>query len=81
MVMIPDATPNAFTFLEFGSLPVEYEVHKRQLVFLHHVLTLPQNDPGYKQQKLLKYEQNWANNIESLLLQYSLQSENVASIS
>ena len=84
MVMTPDATPNAFTFLEFGILPVEYEVHKRQLVFLHHVLTLPQNDPVYKlykQQKLLKYEQNWANNIESLLLQYSLQSEDVASIS
>ena len=84
MIRTPNATPNAFTFLELGVLPIDYEVHKRQLVFLHHILTLPQSDPVYKlyeKQKLLKYEKNWANDIESLLLTYSLQSEDVASMS
>ena len=84
MIMTPDATPNAFTFLEFGTLPIEYEVHKRQLVFLHHVLTLPPDDPVlklYQKQKLLKYEKNWANNIDLLLTQYSLKSADVVSMS
>ena len=84
MVKTPNATPNAFTFLELGVLPIEYEIHRRQLVFLHHVVTLPQSDPVYKlyeKQKLLKYEKNWANNIDSLLLTYSLETENVASMS
>ena len=84
MVRTPNATPNAFTFLELGVLPIEYEVHRRQLVFLHHVLTLPKSDPVYKlyeKQKLLKYEKNWANNINSLLLTYSLESEDVTSMS
>ena len=63
----PNATPNAFTFLELGVLPIEYEINKRQLVFLYHILTLPKSDPVYKlheKQKLLKYEKNWANNLE-----------------
>ena len=84
MVKTPNSTPNAFTFLELGVLPIEYEIHKRQLVFLHHILTLPKSDPVYKlyeKQKLLKYEKNWANNISSLLLTYSLDSEDVASMS
>ena len=32
--------PNAGTFLEFGILPIAYEIHVRQLNFLHHILNL-----------------------------------------
>ena len=72
---VPYSTTNAFTFLELGILPIIYEIHKRQLIFLHHILSLPQSDPVFKiyeQQKLLPYEKNWANNISSLLSTYSL---------
>ena len=84
MIRAPNATPNAFTFLELGVLPIEFEVHRRQLVFLHHVLSLPHSDPVhklYQKQKLFKYEKNWANNINSLLQAYSLDIENIASMS
>ena len=33
----PNSTSNAFTFLEFGVLPIRYEIHKRKLMFYHHI--------------------------------------------
>ena len=30
------STSNSFTFLELGVLPISYEIHKRQISFLHH---------------------------------------------
>ena len=80
----PNSTPNAFTFLELGILPIEYEIHQRQLTFLHHIVTLPSNDPVFKlyqQQKLLTFEKNWANNTLCLLWKYSLNGIDVAKTS
>ena len=31
-------------YLDFGVLPIEYEIHKRQLMFLHRILELEAND-------------------------------------
>ena len=83
-LQVPNSTPNAFTFLEFGILPVEYEIHRRQLMFLHHIHTLPPDDPVFKifqQQKLLPYEKNWWNSISDLLLKYDLVDTDYCNIS
>ena len=76
MLQAPDGTPNCITFLELGILPIEFEIHKRQLVFLHHIVHL---DPSeyilqlYHQQLLFQFEHNWANNTKLLLHKYNLQ--------
>ena len=38
-------TSNAFLFLELGILPIKYEVHVRQMCFLHHIVNLSEDDP------------------------------------
>ena len=73
----PTSTANAFTFLGLGIPPIKYEIHKRQLLFLRHILTLPPDDPVlriYNQQKQYGYEKNWANSIHTILQEYSLSS-------
>ena len=76
-LQVPNSTPNAFTFLELGVLPIEYEIHRRQLMFLHHIHTLPVDDPVnkvFQQQKLLPNEKNWWNHVSNLLSQYDLSN-------
>ena len=71
----PTSTSNCLTFLETGTLPIEHEIHIKQLMFLHHILTLPMNDPvrlNYEEQK--KYPAaNWANEIYSLRSKYTIE--------
>ena len=38
IVRAPSSTCNAFVFLELGILPVKYQIHIRQLTFLHHIV-------------------------------------------
>ena len=74
-LQVPNSTPNAFTFLELGILPIDFEIHKRQLMFLHHIHTLSPDDPVHKifqQQKLLPYEKNWWNHVSDLLTRFDL---------
>ena len=74
-LQVPNSTPNAFTFLELGVLPIEFEIHRRQLMFLHHIHTLPTDDPVqmiFSQQKLLPFEKNWWNGVVQLLEKYEL---------
>ena len=64
------STSNSFTFLELGVLPISYEIHKRQLSFLHHILNLNDDDPVkrmYNNMKLLPGEKNWYNCVTKLL--------------
>ena len=80
----PNSTSNAFTFLEFGVLPIRYEIHKRKLMFYHHIYTLPTTDPVFRvhtQQQLLPFEKNWTNEVNELLKVYSLGEIDVAGIS
>ena len=80
IVRAPYSTPNAFVFLEYGVLPIEYLIHIRQLTFLHHITHLDQNDPVFvmfKQQQQLPYEKNWTNHILNLLRQYNIQFSEV----
>ena len=62
MLHAPSSTSNAITFLETGVLPMSYKIHVRQLTFLHHIVTLSDNDPVKftYQQQLLYNAPKWA---------------------
>ena len=84
VMKVPKSTPNAFTYMELGVIPIKHEIQKRQLMFLHHILSLPNTDPVsrlYNQQKSFPYEKNWANTSQTLLEIYSLQECNIPEIS
>ena len=54
---------------------MKYEVHKRQLSFLHHIIHLNEDDPVrkvWKFQKTLPSYGNWWNDIEQLLSKYEI---------
>jgi hypothetical protein len=83
-MQVPSSTPNAFTYLELGVLPIQFKIHKRQLNFLHHILHLPSSDPVQKlhlQQLLLPFEKNWTNNVMLLIEMYGLDYESVKEMS
>lgn len=70
----PSSTANSITHLELGIIPMEFEIHKRQLQFLHHILTLQDDDPvklTYEQQSRFEYECNWYNEVKCLRDKYS----------
>ena len=72
---LPLSTSNTFIFLELGILPLTHEIQKRRLIYLHHVVTLPKEDPlsrTYYQGLRLKFERNWANDIGELRKRYGL---------
>ena len=75
-MMVKQAVSNSFVCLELGVLPVEYEIHKRQLSFLHHIIHLEDDDPVkrmWKNQKQLPEHNNWWNGVEKLMVKYSIQ--------
>ena len=72
----PSSTPNAITLFETGSLPIDLEIHFRQLKFLHHILTLSDNDPvkvTYEEQLKFTHERNWGNEVLALRQKYGIQ--------
>ena len=65
----------SFIFLELGVLPIKYEIHKRQLNNLHHIINLGPDDPvrlAYENMKLLPAESNWFNDIKKLSTLYNI---------
>ena len=72
---VPSTTSNSFMFLELGVLPIKYEIHQRQLVFLHHVLNLEEDDPVkclYEQMKRLPSESNWLSDVSKSAAKYGI---------
>ena len=71
----PSSTSNCMTFLETGLLPIQNELHIRQLNFLHHILTMENDDIvkiNYCEQK--KYPAaNWANEVRALRAKYNIE--------
>ena len=58
-----------------GILPVKYEIHKRQLSFLHHIIHLSDDDPVrnvWKYQGTLPEYKNWWTGVKELMLKYSI---------
>jgi hypothetical protein len=75
MMKLPSSASNTAVYLELGLLPIDYEIHQRQLMFLHHIVNLTPEDPVrlmFEQQQLLPYEKNWGNTIKVLLERYGL---------
>ena len=74
----PSSSSNPLTFLETGTLPIKYEIHVRQLGFLHHILTLTEKDPvkhAYQQQLKFSMASNWANEVAKIRNLYSITEE------
>ncbi len=83
IMQAPASTCNIFVFLELAILPIEFEFHKRQLVFLHHIVHMDRNEPVpqlYHQQILFTHENNWGNNMKILLSKYQLQDTDVKTL-
>ncbi len=80
IVRVSSGTPNSFIFLELGVLPIEAEIHKRQLMYLHRILSLPKDDPVAQMLLNLilldeKGETNWWTQVKTLLPKYGLPSD------
>ena len=81
IVGAPRSTTNSFVLLEFGVLPIESEIHKRQLMYLHRILQLEPDDPVHKMFHSLMSlaengEKNWWTGVKELLSKYNLPSVN-----
>ena len=75
MLHAPSSTSNPLTFLETGTIPIEKEIHTRQLNFLHHILTLEDGDPvktAYSEQLKYAFEPNWGNATLKLRIKYGI---------
>ena len=75
ILWLPMSTPNAFIFLEYGILPLEHEIQRRRMTYLHHILSLRDEDPVklvYLEGLKLSHEPNWANNVKSLRVKYGI---------
>ena len=86
MVKAPSSISNCFIFLELGVLPIRYEIHKRKLSFVHHIVNLPHDDPVYQlyaNMKSLPAEANWYNEVQVLADIYSIDitDESLISVS
>ena len=74
----PPSTSNAITLLETGILPIEQEINKRQLNFLHHILSQEEDDPVklvYREQLKFVGERNWANEVAGLRTMYEISED------
>ena len=72
----PSSISKSFIFLELGVLPIRYEIHQRQITFLHHIINLDSNDPVhalYQQMKSFPGESNWLNDVHRLAALYSIE--------
>ena len=72
----PSSTSNSFVFLELGVLPIRYEIHQRQLTFLHHIVNLNEDDPVYclyQNMKRLPGERNWLNDVLQSATNYGIE--------
>ena len=75
IMRVPYSTSNAGTYLELGILPLRYIIQKRRLAFLHHILTLDNEDPVYMNYVLQRNSSNqniWTNEVARIRSQYSL---------
>ena len=76
MMGVRQATANSFIYLELGVLPVKYNIHRRQICFLHHILQLNDDDPVkkvWRNQTNLPDHGNWWCGVKELMLKYSIQ--------
>ena len=80
IVGVASSTSNAFIYLELGVLPINFEIEKRQLMYLHRILQLESTDPVWKLfWELVRMneagDKNWWTGVRSALLKYSLPTD------
>ena len=71
----PPSTSNPITLLETGNIPIEQEINKRQLNYLHHILRQDKDDPikmVYDEELKLSHQNNWANEVKMLRKKYEI---------
>ncbi len=84
VIGVSTSAPNSQIFLELGVLPIEAEIHKRQMGFLHRILNLGQNDPVYQMFcNMVTFsdagEKNWWTQVQGILDKYGI-SKNLVSL-
>ena len=77
---LPSSTSNSFLLLELGVLPIEAEIHKRQLMYLYKILQLPEDDPVTQMFNNLVIlsedgENNWWTQVKPRLKVYGLPED------
>ena len=75
ILRVPSSACNVVVYLELGVLPALLEIHVMKLTFLHHILTLDDDDPVkqmYQEQLKIPNEKNWANEVMELRSMYEL---------
>ena len=85
ILRVARSTCNAFVFLEMGVLPIEHEIRKRQLMYLHRILQLEHDDPVFQMFTNIKEldkcgERNWWTGVKENLTRYNIE-ENTDEIS
>ena len=80
IVGVAISSANAFVFLELGVLPIDFEIEKRQLMYLHRILQLEESDPvrmAFHAMTTLHEagEKNWWTGVVKLLSKYDLSSD------
>lgn len=81
MMDVRQATANSFIYLELGILPIKYEIHKRQISFLYHIVSLSENDPVkmvWRHQTELPEHKNWWCGVKKLMESYSIDYDEEA---
>ena len=76
IVDAPKSISKSFLFLELGVLPIRYEIHRRQLTFMHHIVNLEPDDPVralYEQMKCFPGERNWLNDVTHSAITYGVE--------
>ena len=84
MLEVRQSTANAFLYLELGVLPIKFELHKRQMSFLHHIVNLTEEDPVkkvWRNQMNLPEHRNWWRDVEKLFVKYGLEFDEEGMVS
>ena len=76
LLKIPTSTPNPATVFEFGNLPIQILVERRQLGFYHKLKSSPNSLAGkilaIQEESLPERPHSWANHIHKVLNKYEL---------
>ena len=80
IVNAPSCTATSFIHLEFGVEPIRYIIQRNNLMFLHHIVHLEEDDPVkfmWENMKVLEEEANWWSSVKVLMKKYEINLKDV----
>ena len=80
IVNAPACTATSFVYLEFGVEPIRYIIQRNNLMFLHHIVHLDEDDPVkfmWENMKVLEEETNWWSSVKVLMKKYDIKLKEV----